>query len=60
MTEKYEQLRQVIREAEVDIDKCYNKGNKSAGIRARRKMKQVKLLAHEIRMEILNKGKRKV
>ncbi len=59
MTEKYEQLRQVIREAEVDIDKCYNKGNKSAGIRARRKMKEVKILAHEIRMEILNK-KRKV
>ena len=57
MTEKYTQLRQVIREAEIDIDKCYNKGNKSAGIRARRKMKQAKLLAQEIRMEILRKGR---
>ena len=57
MTEKYTQLRQVIREAEIDIDKCYNKGNKSAGIRARRKMKQAKLLAQEIRMEILKKGR---
>ena len=58
MTEKYTQLRQVIREAEIDIDKCYNKGNKSAGIRARRKMKQAKLLAQEIRMEILKKGRK--
>lgn len=57
MTEKYTQLRQVIREAEIDIDKCYNKGNKSAGIRARRKMKEAKLLAQEIRMEILRKGR---
>jgi hypothetical protein len=50
--ERYSQLTDVVDEAEEDLMKFYEKGNKAAGTRARKSMMELKKLAHEIRQEI--------
>lgn len=50
--ERYNQLNDVLDEAEEDLMKFYEKGNKAAGTRARKSMMELKKLAHEIRQEI--------
>ncbi|MEF8797494.1 MAG: histone H1 [Salinivenus sp.] len=50
--ERYSQLTDVLDDAEEDLMKFYEKGNKAAGTRARKSMMQLKKLAHEIRQEI--------
>ena len=50
--ERYSQLTDVVDEAEEDLMKFYEKGNKAAGTRARKSMMDLKKLAHEIRQEI--------
>jgi hypothetical protein len=50
--ERYGQLTDIIEEAEEDLMKFYEKGNKAAGTRARKSMMNLKKLAHEIRQEI--------
>lgn len=50
--ERYTELNDVIDEAEEDLMKFYEKGNKAAGTRARKSMMELKKLAHEIRQEI--------
>ncbi len=47
-----EELNQLVDELEVDIDKFYEKGNKAAGTRARKKLQEIKKLSQEIRLEI--------
>ncbi|MDX1642634.1 MAG: histone H1 [Balneolaceae bacterium] len=47
-----EELNQLIDELEPDIDKFYEKGNKAAGTRARKKLQEIKKLSQEIRLEI--------
>lgn len=47
-----EELNQLISELEPDIDKFYEKGNKAAGTRARKKLQEIKKLSQEIRLEI--------
>lgn len=47
-----EQLKSHVAELEDDMVKFYEKGNKTAGTRARKKLQEIKKLAQEIRLEI--------
>lgn len=47
-----EQLNSHVAELEEDMIKFYDKGNKTAGTRARKKLQDIKKLAQEIRLEI--------
>jgi hypothetical protein len=50
--ERYSQLNDVLDDAEEDLMKFYEKGNKAAGTRARKSLMELKKLAHEVRQEI--------
>jgi predicted nucleic acid-binding Zn-ribbon protein len=50
--ERYEELTSTVKDAEEDLMKFYEKGNKAAGTRARKSMMELKKLAHDIRQEI--------
>lgn len=47
-----EQLNSLVSDLEGDMVKFYEKGNKTAGTRARKKLQEIKKLAQEIRLEI--------
>ncbi len=47
-----EQLKSLLAELEPEMDKFYNKENKAAGTRARKKLQELKNLSQEIRLEI--------
>lgn len=47
-----EQLKSLIADLEDDMVKFYEKGNKTAGTRARKKLQEIKNLSQEIRLEI--------
>jgi hypothetical protein len=49
---RYSQLTEALDEAEEDLMKFYEKGNKAAGTRARKSLMELKKLSHEIRQEI--------
>lgn len=51
MTE-YDQLKQLVTEAEDDVNKAMG-GNKAAGTRVRKKMQEIKSAAQEVRKKIL-------
>ncbi|MCF2444048.1 histone H1 [Dyadobacter sp. CY345] len=53
--EKYEQIKQLVTDAEGDFKAFYEKGNKAAGTRVRGVMQQLKGLAQEIRAEVTEK-----
>ena len=50
--ERYSQLNEILEGAEEDLMKFYEKGNKAAGTRARKRLMKLKKLSHEIRQEI--------
>ena len=50
--ERYSQLTDLLEDAEEDLMKFYEKGNKAAGTRARKSLMELKKLSHEIRQEI--------
>mgnify|MGYP006282728819 FL=1 len=50
--ERYGQLTDILEDAEEDLMKFYEKGNKAAGTRARKSLMELKKLSHEIRQEI--------
>ncbi len=50
--EKFNDLIKLIEGIKKDVEKFYEKGNKSAGVRVRKTMQEVKKLAQEIRVEI--------
>lgn len=52
---KFNDLKNLITEIEMDADKFYNKGNSAAGTRVRKGMQDLKNLAQEIRIEIQDK-----
>jgi len=52
MRETYESLKQMIEEIESDIAKC-EAGNKAAGTRVRKAMQEVKKLAQQLRVQVL-------
>ena len=47
-----EQLQSLVEELEPDMNKFYEKGNKAAGTRARKKLQEIKKVAQDIRVEI--------
>ena len=49
---RYSQLTEALDEAEEDLMKFYEKGNKAAGTRDRKSLMELKKLSHEIRQEI--------
>ena len=49
---RYSQLTDLLEDAEEDLMKFYEKGNKAAGTRARKSLMELKKLSHEIRQEI--------
>ena len=55
MKQKFEQLKKIVGEIEVDVEKFNEKGNKAAGLRVRQNMLDVKVLAQDIRKYILDK-----
>lgn len=52
--DRNEQLKSLIADLETDMEKFYEKGNKAAGTRARKKLQDLKNIAQEIRLEIQN------
>jgi hypothetical protein len=54
---KYKQIQDLVKEVEVDLPKFHDKGNRSAGIRIRKAMQDLKSIAQEIRMMILDASK---
>lgn len=52
--ELYNELKKLIEEMEADMQKTYNKRNKSASIRIRKQLQEVKKLAQDIRIDISN------
>ena len=50
--EKFEKIKALIAEAEADVEKFYEKGNKSAGTRIRKAMLDLKKLAQEMRQDV--------
>ena len=47
--EKFEEIKALIASVEEDVDKFYKKGNKSAAVRIRKGMQEIKNLAQEVR-----------
>lgn len=57
--ENYKKLKQLIETSEKDAEKFYKSNNKTAGTRLRKTMQEIKVLAQEIRKEVLDiKSKR--
>ena len=52
---KFTALKELIASAENDVQAFYNKGNKAAGTRLRGAMQQLKVLATDIRKEVIEK-----
>ena len=53
--DKFEKIKKLVADAEVDVDKFYKKENQAAGTRIRRTMQELKILAQEVRVEVQNK-----
>ena len=51
----YEEIKQLISDAEKEAEAFYTKGNKAAGTRLRKAMLEVKNKAHEIRQEVIDR-----
>lgn len=57
MKEQFNRLRQLVADMEPDVIKCHERKNRSAGVRVRKGLQEVKALAQEIRTQILDKKK---
>ena len=53
--EKFEQIKSLLEGVQGDIEKFYSKGNSSAGTRVRQAMQDLKKLAQDLRVEVLDK-----
>lgn len=51
---RFHEVKSLIDSLEEDMDKFYNKGNKTAGTRARKTLQDLKKLAQDIRIDIQN------
>jgi hypothetical protein len=49
---RFHEVKSLVDSLEEDMDKFYNKGNKTAGTRARKTLQDLKKLAQEIRIDI--------
>lgn len=50
--ELFNQIKQLVEEAELDAIKFYERGNKAAGVRLRKTMQEIKGLAQDLRLEV--------
>lgn len=56
---RFPELQELLNSLEGDFAKFYEKGNKTAGIRARKGLQALKRLTQDIRMDIMErKGRR--
>ena len=55
MNDKYQELKRIVADLEEDVNKFNDKNNKSAGLRVRKSLQEVKLIAQDIRKFILDK-----
>jgi len=55
--EKFEELKDLIDSMESDVNKFYEKGNKSAGTRVRKLLQEVKKAAQALRVDIQDNKK---
>ena len=60
MKSQFEELKKIIVDIEEDVNKFNDKNNKTAGLRVRKSMQDVKVLAQEIRKIILDKKNGKI
>ncbi len=49
---RFNELLEIVESARKDFEKFYKKGNKSAGVRLRKKMQDIRSFAKSIRMEV--------
>jgi hypothetical protein len=52
MSNRFNQLKELVEDAQEDVTKFYEKGNKAAGTRVRKAMQELKQVAQDIRVEI--------
>lgn len=57
MEQKYKALKQLVDDLSIDVEKCTKNNNKSAGVRIRKAMLDIKQLAADIRKDILDSKK---
>lgn len=57
-TSYYQQMLQLLQDLQPEIDKFYQKGNKSAGTRIRKAMQELKSIAQDQRSQISELGKK--
>jgi hypothetical protein len=57
MENKYLELKRIVNDLQSDVEKVVGKNNKSAGIRVRKAMLDIKDLAQQIRKDILDSKK---
>lgn len=55
--ERYKELLKVLEDSKEDFRKFFDKGNKTAGVRLRKKMQLLRSMAKEIRTDIQEKKK---
>ncbi len=55
--DRYLELSELIKKYEKDFNKFYNKGNKTAGIRLRKHMQELRTWAKMVRFEVQNLNK---
>ncbi len=57
--ETLDKIKKLVEEMSIDTGKVFNKGNRSASIRARKNAQEIKLLLGQFRKEILEEIKKK-
>ncbi|BDD00899.1 histone H1 [Persicobacter psychrovividus] len=53
----YNKIKEIIAEGEKDAQDFYEKNNKAAGTRTRKRMMEIKNLAQDLRKDVLDKSK---
>jgi|TARA_R110000744_G_scaffold219781_2_gene338499 hypothetical protein len=52
MKEEFAKIKEIVTSIDDDVQKFYEKGNKSAGVRARVGLQDIKKIAQSIRLDI--------
>lgn len=52
--DKFNEIKEIVLSIEQDVEKFYLKGNKSAAVRIRKAMQDIKNLAQEVRVNVQN------
>lgn len=50
--EKFEQIKSILESVSADVEKFYEKGNKTAATRIRKAMQEIKGLAQDVRVHV--------